>query len=104
MNIWLQFLLLILGFVMLIKGADWFVDGVAGIAERFGIPQIVIGLTIVAMGTSARRPLSHQRRPLRQRRHHHRQHRGQQYLQRAGDPGHHLDHHPHRREEKHPAH
>ena len=53
MNIWLQFLLLILGFVMLIKGADWFVDGVAGIAERFGIPQIVIGLTIVAMGTSA---------------------------------------------------
>ncbi|MBQ8975740.1 MAG: calcium/sodium antiporter, partial [Oscillospiraceae bacterium] len=53
MSILLQFLLLILGFAMLIKGADWFVDGVAGIAERFGIPQIVIGLTIVAMGTSA---------------------------------------------------
>ncbi len=48
----LQILLLILGFVMLIKGADWFVDGSAGIAARFGIPQIVIGLTIVAMGTS----------------------------------------------------
>ena len=45
--------LLALGFVMLVKGADWFVDGVAGIAEMFGIPQIVIGLTIVAMGTSA---------------------------------------------------
>lgn len=38
---------------MLIKGADWFVDGAAGIAARFGIPQLVIGLTIVAMGTSA---------------------------------------------------
>ena len=46
-------LLLIAGFVMLIKGADWFVDGAAGIAARFGIPQLVIGLTIVAMGTSA---------------------------------------------------
>ena len=41
------------GFVLLIKGADWFVDGAAGIAARFGIPQLVIGLTIVAMGTSA---------------------------------------------------
>lgn len=38
---------------MLVKGADWFVDGAAGIADRFGIPQLVIGLTIVAMGTSA---------------------------------------------------
>ena len=46
-------LLLIEGFVMLIKGADWFVDGAAGIAASFGIPQLVIGLTIVAMGTSA---------------------------------------------------
>lgn len=45
--------LLAAGFVMLIKGADWFVDGSAGIAARFGIPQLVIGLTIVAMGTSA---------------------------------------------------
>lgn len=45
--------LLVLGFVLLIKGADWFVDGAAGIAARFGIPQLVIGLTIVAMGTSA---------------------------------------------------
>lgn len=53
MHILLQFLLLVLGFVMLVKGADWFVDGAAGIADRFGIPQLVIGLTIVAMGTSA---------------------------------------------------
>ena len=49
----IQFLLLILGFVMLVKGADWFVEGAAGIADKFGIPQLVIGLTIVAMGTSA---------------------------------------------------
>lgn len=53
MDIILQLLLLLVGFVMLVKGADWFVDGAAGIAERFGIPQLVVGLTIVAMGTSA---------------------------------------------------
>lgn len=49
----LQILLLVVGFAMLVKGADWFVDGTAGIARKFGIPQLVIGLTIVAMGTSA---------------------------------------------------
>ena len=38
---------------MLVKGADWFVDGSSGIAMKFKIPQLVIGLTIVAMGTSA---------------------------------------------------
>lgn len=53
MDIVLAVLLLIVGFVLLIKGADWFVDGASGIAARFGIPQLVIGLTIVAMGTSA---------------------------------------------------
>lgn len=53
MQIALQFLLLAVGFIMLIKGADWFVDGASKIADRFGIPQLVIGLTIVAMGTSA---------------------------------------------------
>ena len=53
MELLLQFALLAIGFVMLGKGADWFVDGAAGIATRFGIPQLVIGLTIVAMGTSA---------------------------------------------------
>ena len=48
-----QLLLLALGFVLLVKGADWFVEGAAGIADKLGIPQLVIGLTIVAMGTSA---------------------------------------------------
>lgn len=49
----IQILLLVLGFALLVKGADWFVDGSSGIAAKFGIPQLVIGLTIVAMGTSA---------------------------------------------------
>lgn len=48
----LQFLLLVVGFALLMKGADWFVEGASEIADRFGIPQLVIGLTIVAMGTS----------------------------------------------------
>ena len=53
MQIVLQLALLAVGFVMLVKGSDWFVDGAAGIAAKFRIPQIIIGLTIVAMGTSA---------------------------------------------------
>ncbi len=53
MDIVIQLLWLALGFFLLVKGADWFVDGAAGLAEKFGIPQLVIGLTIVAMGTSA---------------------------------------------------
>ena len=53
MQMILELLLLALGFVLLVKGADWFVDGAAGIARKFRIPQLVIGLTIVAMGTSA---------------------------------------------------
>lgn len=53
MEIIIQLVLLAAGFVMLVKGADWFVEGAAGIAEKFGIPQLVVGLTIVAMGTSA---------------------------------------------------
>ena len=48
----IQFLFLSIGFIMLVKGADWFVDGTSGIADRFGVSQLVIGLTIVAMGTS----------------------------------------------------
>lgn len=52
MNVALQLLLLVVGFVMLVKGADWFVEGASKLAEKFGIPQLVIGLTIVAMGTS----------------------------------------------------
>lgn len=53
MELILQVVLLAVGFAMLVKGADWFVDGAAGIAVKFGIPQLVVGLTIVAMGTSA---------------------------------------------------
>lgn len=41
-----------LGLIVLVVGADWFVDGAARLAKRFGIPELVIGLTIVAMGTS----------------------------------------------------
>lgn len=52
MQIIIALILLIVGFVMLVKGADWFVEGSSSIATRFGIPQLVIGLTIVAMGTS----------------------------------------------------
>ena len=46
-------LFLVIGFVFLVKGADWFVDGAAGLAAKLRIPQLVIGLTIVAFGTSA---------------------------------------------------
>ena len=46
-------ILLVVGFVMLIKGADIFVEGASKIAAKFNIPQIIIGLTIVAFGTSA---------------------------------------------------
>ena len=53
MTIILEALLLAFGFVLLVKGADWFVDGASGIAVKLCIPQLVIGLTIVAMGTSA---------------------------------------------------
>ena len=48
-----QIVLLAVGFAMLVKGADWFVEGTSGIARKMGIPQLVVGLTIVAMGTSA---------------------------------------------------
>lgn len=49
----LKYIILLIGFVMLIKGADVFVECSSTIAKRFGIPSIVVGLTIVAMGTSA---------------------------------------------------
>ena len=48
----MQVVMLIVGFVLLVKGADWFVEGAASVAKRMGIPQLVIGLTIVSMGTS----------------------------------------------------
>ena len=53
MELLIQVGLLVIGFFMLVKGADYFVDGAAGVATKFGIPQLVVGLTIVAMGTSA---------------------------------------------------
>lgn len=44
--------LLVIGFVLLIKGADFFVEGSSSVAKRLKVPSIIIGLTIVAMGTS----------------------------------------------------
>ena len=52
MEIVISAIMLIVGFVMLVKGADWFVAGASDIAAKFDVPQIVIGLTVVAMGTS----------------------------------------------------
>ena len=52
MEIILSIILIIVGFVLLIKGADFLVDGSSDIAKRFHIPEIVIGLTIVSIGTS----------------------------------------------------
>lgn len=49
----MQILLLAAGFALLVKGADWFVDGASAIAEKLRVPPLIIGLTIVAMGTSA---------------------------------------------------
>ena len=49
----MEYLLLIVGFILLIKGADFFVDGSSDVARLFKIPSVVIGLTIVAAGTSA---------------------------------------------------
>ncbi|GAB6106458.1 calcium/sodium antiporter [Fusibacter bizertensis] len=49
----MMYVLLVIGFLLLIKGADYFVDGASGIAKYFKIPSLIIGLTIVAFGTSA---------------------------------------------------
>ena len=49
----LQILLLIIGFIVLIKGADIFVDGASSMALNFKLSKMLIGLTIVAFGTSA---------------------------------------------------
>lgn len=53
MEIALQIILLIVGFFLLIKGADWLVDGASSTASNFKVPKQLIGLTIVAFGTSA---------------------------------------------------
>ena len=52
MAIVIPIILIVLGFVLLIKGADFLVDGASNIAKKFHIPEIVIGLTIVSIGTS----------------------------------------------------
>ena len=49
---WVGIVLIIVGFVALVKGADWLVDGASAIAKRFGISDLMIGLTVVAFGTS----------------------------------------------------
>ncbi len=48
----MEYILLIVGFVLLIKGADFFVDGSSSVAKRLRVPSLIIGMTIVAMGTS----------------------------------------------------
>ncbi len=53
MDIFWNILVLAVSFFLLAKGSDYFVDGASGVAEKLKIPQIIIGLTIVAMGTSA---------------------------------------------------
>ena len=53
MDLIINLLLLAAGFVLLIKGADFFVEGSASVARFFHVPGVIIGLTIVAMGTSA---------------------------------------------------
>ena len=49
---WVSIILLLLGFFLLIKGGDWFVDGATGIARRFHLPEILIGATVVSIGTT----------------------------------------------------
>ncbi len=53
MEIFLQILLLVAGFLLLIKGADWLVDGASSVASNFKVSKLLIGLTIVAFGTGA---------------------------------------------------
>lgn len=49
---WLNVLLFVVGLVLLIKGGDWFVDGATGIARRFHLPELLIGATVVSIGTT----------------------------------------------------
>ena len=48
----ISIVLIIIGFVLLIKGADFLVEGSSSVAKRFHIPEIIIGLTIISIGTS----------------------------------------------------
>ena len=49
----LSVIILVVGFILLVKGADFFVDGSGSLAKKFRVPVFIIGMTIVAMGTSA---------------------------------------------------
>ena len=49
----MEYIFLIAGFILLIKGADLFVDGASAVAKKLRVPSVIIGLTIVAFGTSA---------------------------------------------------
>jgi cation:H+ antiporter len=49
----ISFLIIVAGFVLLIKGADWLVTGASALAKKYNVPDLVIGLTIVSFGTSA---------------------------------------------------
>lgn len=51
-NVPMAIVVLIVGFIFLVKGADFFVEGSSGVAKRLKVPSVIIGLTIVAMGTS----------------------------------------------------
>ena len=51
-GLWVAIVFIILGFIALVKGADWLVDGASAIAKQFGISDLIIGLTVVAFGTS----------------------------------------------------
>ena len=53
MDVFINLLLIIVGFLLLIKGADFLVVGASSLAKRFRVSDIAIGMTVVAMGTSA---------------------------------------------------
>ena len=46
-------LIIAVGFAVLIKGADWLVEGASGLAYRFGMPKVIVGATIVSLGTTS---------------------------------------------------
>ena len=51
-NLYLNIIIFVIGVVILVKGSDWFVDAAAALARSFGVPELVIGLTLVSIGTS----------------------------------------------------
>lgn len=51
-NLWLNIIIFVIGVAILIKGSDWFIDAAAALARSFGVSELVIGLTLVSIGTS----------------------------------------------------